>query len=75
MAVWRSERHQASAPDISIPDGRDSIEPRLDCDEPMEVRTGKPGPEDEMGTAGTVTAANEVEPDATIEAPDDAAKC
>ena len=70
MVVRRSERRQASAADISIPDGRDSIEPRQDCDEPMEVRTGTPGPEDEMGT---VTAANEAEPDATIDAPDDAA--
>ena len=70
MVGRRSERRQASAADISTPDGRDSIEPRQDCDEPMEVRTGTPGPEDEVGT---VTAANEAEPDATIDAPADAA--
>ena len=53
-----------------MPDGRDSIEPRQDCDEPIEVRTGKPGPDDEMGT---VTAADEADPDATIDVPADVA--
>ena len=53
-----------------MPDGRDSIEPRQDCDEPMEVRTGKMGPEDEMGT---VTAADEADPDASTDTPADAA--